>query len=186
MCNRCSKQEKRLNSFHLRCLRKILNIKWQDKVPNTEVLKKSHIHSIQTTLRERRLRWLGHIKRMDDHRLPKQVLYGELKEGSRSRGRPKLRFKDLCKSSLKDFGLPENEWEKSAKDRTIWRGNLARGAQRYEQAQHLKQDQKRNDRKLRSQTVTSQQCVPCSYCQRPCRSNIGRISHERSCSRLQS
>ena len=32
---RCAAQEKRLNSFHLRCLRRIISIRWQDKVPNT-------------------------------------------------------------------------------------------------------------------------------------------------------
>ena len=30
--------EKRLNVFHLRCLRKILGIIWQDKVTNNEIL----------------------------------------------------------------------------------------------------------------------------------------------------
>ena len=31
---------KRLNHFHTICLRKLLNIKWQDRIPNTEVLKR--------------------------------------------------------------------------------------------------------------------------------------------------
>ena len=31
-------QEQTLNSFHTRCLRRILNIKWSDEVPNVEVL----------------------------------------------------------------------------------------------------------------------------------------------------
>ena len=43
-----SKQEKKLNTFHLRCLRKILNIKWQDQVTNTEILKEAQILSVQT------------------------------------------------------------------------------------------------------------------------------------------
>ena len=33
-----SRHLKSLNSFHLKCLRKILKIRWQDKVPDTEVL----------------------------------------------------------------------------------------------------------------------------------------------------
>ena len=36
-----SHQEKRLNSFHMRCLRRILFIKWQDKITNTEILERS-------------------------------------------------------------------------------------------------------------------------------------------------
>ena len=31
-------QESRLNSFHMRCLRKILKIKWQESIPDTVVL----------------------------------------------------------------------------------------------------------------------------------------------------
>jgi hypothetical protein len=38
-----ARQVKQLNSFHLQCLRRILHIKWQDKVTNNEVLKRSHI-----------------------------------------------------------------------------------------------------------------------------------------------
>ena len=38
----------KLNSFHLTCLRKILNIKWQDKIPDTEVLTRADLPSIHT------------------------------------------------------------------------------------------------------------------------------------------
>ena len=35
---------KRLNHFHTRCLRKLFMIKWQDKIPDTEVLKMNKLH----------------------------------------------------------------------------------------------------------------------------------------------
>ena len=54
-----SKQEKKLNTFHMRNLRKILNLTWHDKVPNTEVLRRSDAPSIYELLRRNRLRWLG-------------------------------------------------------------------------------------------------------------------------------
>ena len=65
--NRCeawttyTRQEKQLNSFHLRCLRRILDISWQDKVTNTEVLARASSFSIYTLLSQRRLWWLGHL-----------------------------------------------------------------------------------------------------------------------------
>ena len=90
-------QERRLNTFHLRCLRRILGIKWQDRIPNTDVLEQAGLPTIFTLLSQRRLRWLGHVRRMEDGRIPKDLLYGELSEGSRPRGRPRLRFKDTCK-----------------------------------------------------------------------------------------
>ena len=51
-----ARQEKRLNGFHLRCLRRLLQIKWQDRVPNTEVLEQADMLSISTLLIQRRLR----------------------------------------------------------------------------------------------------------------------------------
>ena len=37
------------------------------------------------------------MRRMDDGRIPKDIMFGELKEGKRKRGRPKLRYKDVVK-----------------------------------------------------------------------------------------
>ena len=41
-----SRHLKSLNSLHLKCLRKILKICWQDKVPDTEVLHRADMTSI--------------------------------------------------------------------------------------------------------------------------------------------
>ncbi|XP_038066715.1 uncharacterized protein LOC119736778 [Patiria miniata] len=76
-----SRQEKRLNTFHLRNLRRILGIKWSDHVTNTEVLAQAGIQSLVTLLQQRRLRWLGHVYRMPEGRIPKVLLYGELASG---------------------------------------------------------------------------------------------------------
>ena len=67
-------QERRLNTFHLRCLRRILGIKWQDRIPNTDVLEQAGLPTIFTLLSQRRLRWLGHVRRMKDGRIPKDLL----------------------------------------------------------------------------------------------------------------
>ena len=42
---------KKLNHFHLSCLRKLLKIRWQDKIPDTEVLKKANMQSVHTLLK---------------------------------------------------------------------------------------------------------------------------------------
>ena len=73
-----AKQEHKLNSFHLRSLRRILGISWKDKVTNADVLARAGLPTMYTLLRQRRLRWLGHVRRMDDGSIPKDILYGEL------------------------------------------------------------------------------------------------------------
>ena len=90
-------QKKRLHTFHMRCLCLILTILWTDKVSNNVVLERAGIPSMYTLLRQHRLRWLGHSHRMNNGRIPKDLLYGELELGSRPVGRPKLHFSDVCK-----------------------------------------------------------------------------------------
>ena len=79
------------------CLRRILGITWQDKVTYTSVLDRAKVPSMYSLLQQRRLRWLGHVVRMDHDRIPKDLLYGDLSQGTRPTGRPKLRYKDVCK-----------------------------------------------------------------------------------------
>ena len=97
---------KRLNHFHTSCLRKLLKIKWQDRIPDTEVLKKARMQSVHTLLKLAQLRWRSHVTRMPDERLPKKILYGELQVGKRSHGGQKKQYKDTLKASLKDFNIP--------------------------------------------------------------------------------
>ena len=111
-----ARQEKRLNSFHMRCLRRILGISWQDKIPNTEVLAKAGLPSMFTLLRQRRLRWLGHVRRMEDGRIPKDILYGQLAAGKRRTGRPQLRYSDACKRDMKALNIDPRDWEDLAAD----------------------------------------------------------------------
>ena len=98
-------QERRLNTFHLRSIRRILGISWQDKVANADVLSRACLPTMYTLLRQRRLRWLGHVRRMEDGRIPKDILYGELTLGRRTTGRPHLRYRDVCARDMKAVGI---------------------------------------------------------------------------------
>ena len=93
----------------MRCLRRILHIIWQDKVTNKSVLERAGIPNKYTLLKQRRMRWLRHVVRMDDGRIPKTLLHGELAQGKRPTGRLQLRYKDVCKRDLKamDIDLAE-------------------------------------------------------------------------------
>uniref|UniRef100_H3AUJ9 Endonuclease/exonuclease/phosphatase domain-containing protein n=1 Tax=Latimeria chalumnae TaxID=7897 RepID=H3AUJ9_LATCH len=55
--------EKKLEAFHLSCLRKILCIHWSEHIPNFEVLTQA-LPGIQAILSERCMRWAGHIVHM--------------------------------------------------------------------------------------------------------------------------
>ena len=81
-----SRHAKQLNSFHMNCLRRLLRIKWQDKVADTEILERTGLSTIHTLLQRNQVRWTGHVIRMDNGRIPKQLLYGELSKGKLSVG----------------------------------------------------------------------------------------------------
>ena len=68
-------QEHRLNAFHLRNLRKIRRIRWQDKLTNSIVLERCDICSVFVLLTHRSMRWLGHVSQMPDSRTSKDLLY---------------------------------------------------------------------------------------------------------------
>ena len=106
---------KQLRTIQQRHLQSILKIHWFDFVANEEVLAKSDVVDIEVLLAQSRLRWLGHVSRMEDNRTCKRLLYGELADGSRPIGRPKLRFKDNCKSILKTGNILHN-WNDTVKD----------------------------------------------------------------------
>ena len=56
---------KRFNNFHLCCLRKMLKIKWQDKIPDTEFLNKAGVQSMHMVLKLAQIRWTVHTAKMD-------------------------------------------------------------------------------------------------------------------------
>ena len=69
----------------------------------------------------RRLRWLGHLSRMEDDRLPKKMLFGWLPQCRPEHG-TKLRWKDRVRQDLKKFKVVEDSWFPTSQDRWLrWR-----------------------------------------------------------------
>ena len=73
---------------------------------------------LTTLIRIQRIKWLGHVQRMEEGREPKQALDGR-PGGRRSKGRPHSRWFDGVKNDLRKMGV--RGWRRSAENRTIWR-----------------------------------------------------------------
>lgn len=173
-------QIKLLERFHQKCLRHISNIKWQDKIPDTEVLEKTNIPSIEMLIFKARLRWTGHLVRMEDDRIPKQLFYGELKSGKRKASKPKLRFKDCLKDTLKKACIEVGNWEKEATNRSTWRKITTLGVEKFEASRIQHCSYKRAVRK--GQCAVPAEGVSrfvCEVCGRICLSLAGLKSHKR-------
>ena len=57
--------ETRLNAFGAKCMRRILGVKWSDRIPNAELYERSKQVIIAKLIRKIGIQWFGHIMRMD-------------------------------------------------------------------------------------------------------------------------
>nr|VZI48308.1 unnamed protein product [Spirometra erinaceieuropaei] len=83
-----TKQARRLNHFHLSCLRRILMLNWQDRIPDTDVLERTGIASIYTMLRQMQLRWNGHLMRNGGRATTQTTLLRRRRDGFSPSRRP--------------------------------------------------------------------------------------------------
>ena len=66
---------KKLEAFEHRAWRRMLGISYLDRIRNTEVARRMGIEELLgTVIQRKRLTWFGHVARMPDDRIPKQVM----------------------------------------------------------------------------------------------------------------
>jgi len=64
-------------AFEMKCYRRILHIHWQQKITNVEIRQRLDINTnVMQLIMERKLKLFGHISRMGDIRIVKNVVFG--------------------------------------------------------------------------------------------------------------
>ena len=114
------KLESRLRGFEGRCLRRILKIRWQDRVSNEEIWRRTGMGGIVLEVKRRRWTWLGHVLRMKKGRHPLEAL-SWAPPGKRNRGRPLGTWRRTIEEEMKAAGKTWRELRWLAQDRTAWR-----------------------------------------------------------------
>ena len=71
-------------------------------------------------IKSRRIRWEGHVARMEEGRGVHKVLVGK-PDGKRPLGRPRRRREDNIKIDLQEVGRSCGDWTELAQDRDSWR-----------------------------------------------------------------
>ena len=89
--------------------------KWQDKVPDSEVIEQTGIKSVYTMMLLRAPHY------------PQKIFYGELWDGKLTIGGQKKRYKDSLKETFKELQIDVNILEKQSKVRITWRQTLYDG-----------------------------------------------------------
>lgn len=73
---------RKLEKFHMQCLRKIAHVSLWDQerwsLPNAQLRQCLGVPSVMDLVSQARLRWLGHVARMDSSRLPKRMMFAFL------------------------------------------------------------------------------------------------------------
>lgn len=173
-----------LDRFHLKCLRSIMNIRWSDRVRNTEVLRRANVGGIEAYIMRRQLRWCGHVSRMAEERVAKRIFYSELAEGKRKHGGQLLRYKDVQKRHMKRCNIEPSQWEGLAAQRPEWREIVKRRICEFEEQRKADLDAKRDGLKARPPVTVHYNYVSgkltCPHCGREFAAKIGYISHIRA------
>ncbi|GKA37116.1 hypothetical protein Tco_0723681 [Tanacetum coccineum] len=112
-------QENRVEVAELRMLRWTCGKSTVDMIPNGVFRAELEVDSIIDKMREGRLRWFGHLKRRPQT-APVRRVEALLVDGSRRRGRPKLRWEDRLKQDMKELRLSED----MTSDRNAWRDRI--------------------------------------------------------------
>ena len=127
------KLEKKIDSFHRKKLRGVINICWPKLTSNERLYAKTEATKRSAIIRMKRLNWLGHWMRLNRQTPVRLALYESLQPERRKRGRPsltwiKFREKDLesvdIKLNLSNKRTPEERiaaLEGLAEDRSKWR-----------------------------------------------------------------
>jgi hypothetical protein len=69
-------------------------------------------------IKGQRISWLGHLKRMEEDRMPKKIFNQEL-GGTRRRGKHRKRWKEEVEGDLPVLGV--RRWRELVTDRKKWR-----------------------------------------------------------------
>ena len=97
---------------------------WELWVAGTSETNYVYSPNIVRVIKSRRMRWAGHVARMDEERGAYRVLVGK-PEGKRPLGRPRRRWVDNIRMDLQEVGCGYVDWIGLAQDRDRWRTLLS-------------------------------------------------------------
>ena len=118
------REERRLRVFENRVLRRVFGHKRDEvtgewiKLHNEELRDLYSLHNIVRVVKSKRMRWAGHVARMDEGRCVHRVLVGK-PDGKRPLGRPRRRWEDNIKMDLQEVE-GGGDWIELAQGRDRW------------------------------------------------------------------
>ena len=114
----------RVRVFENRVLRRIFGPKRDGVTGEWRKLSKEQLNlysspNIVRVIKSRRMRWAGHVARMEEGRVVHKVLVGK-PEGKRPLGRSRRKWDDNIKVDLEEVGRGCGDWMELAQNRDRW------------------------------------------------------------------
>ncbi|KAI8482551.1 hypothetical protein Bbelb_396990 [Branchiostoma belcheri] len=117
-----STQERHLDAFDAKCLRRILGIRWYDRVTNIALRRSTNQPPVSQKIRAARLRLFGHLARSSPPSEPARLLLEPTPTNwTRPRGRPRQKWLDVLSSDLRAAGYNLTTAWAAAQNRSAWR-----------------------------------------------------------------
>ena len=114
----------KLQAFVNKCLRRIINIRWPEKISNEDLWKKCKQQPIAKTIKSRKYGWIGHTLRREQESISRQALDWN-PQGKRKIGRPKTTWRRTVEREIKEEGKTWREIKNLAQNRVRWRTFVA-------------------------------------------------------------
>ena len=114
-----NKEERLLLTTEMRMLRCIMGVTLLDRETNENIRNELSIEPITDVVRRSRMRWFGHLLRMDDKNKVKEMWKMSV-PGKRRQGRPKMRWLDNIRKDMLEMGLKMED----AQNREFWRKKI--------------------------------------------------------------
>ena len=99
----------KLHVFVNKCLRHILGVHWPNVISNEELLRRTNMESIVTSLKHSKWRWIGHTLRRESNNVARQALHYH-PQGKRKVRRPRNNW---TLSMLQELERAGYSWEKA-------------------------------------------------------------------------
>jgi hypothetical protein len=112
--------------FENRVLRRIFGPRRDEVIGGWRKLHSEELHGLYSSpriirvIKARRMRWAGHVARMEEESPTYNILVGRL-EGRRPLRRPRRRWEENIKMDLREIGFGDVDWIHLAQDRDRWR-----------------------------------------------------------------
>ena len=85
-------------------LRYMSGVRWQDRITNEEIRRRSGVENLEHRFGKTRLRWVGHIKRRDENSILSRAMELGV-EGRRPVGRPKKTYGTLVEEDMRKLNI---------------------------------------------------------------------------------